>query len=435
MINEDFDITYGVELELVFAFRQDLLQGYLDSVSDSSMIIKDLPDGDRDYMANQYFGYSGRPEYMGWGLTTRIAHPLIGYNVWRQIRTYGDEPMQIARDQFPSARIRNVRHWDSHGMELVSPVFTAHPEAFIEISDIVNAISGTNTDPFGALVTDRCGMHIHVGLPPIPGSSYSSNPRFDLATLQHLAYILVMYEAHISTLHPRHRREGSLVASTIVQSNVGAFRLNPPQTVITGQAFNPITKRMENTTQTLHMQPLDQVRRMIWRNGMTPNALANLMGTGKGRIVNWSYLIRLPQEGPRTLEFRQHEGTLDPVAVRWWVLFVTGLVRLAKHMGGVDPHGTGNGYMYNTWDAAMTVWDLFDMMKFDHLDARVHFHQRHSQFAFDTMEGVQFQVPRFQAPDAPDDDAMEGVEHYRERPPGHFAPLPVVGGPPTRAGQ
>lgn len=102
MINENFDITYGVELELVFAFRQDLLQGHLDSVPDISMIIKDLPDGDREYMANNYFGYSGRPWYMRWGLTTRIAHPLIGYNVWRQIRTYGDEPMQIARSQFPS---------------------------------------------------------------------------------------------------------------------------------------------------------------------------------------------------------------------------------------------------------------------------------------------------------------------------------------------
>lgn len=102
MINENFEITYGVELELVFAFRQDLLQGHLDSVPDNSMIIKNLSDTDREYMANQYFGYSGRPSYMGWGLTTRIAHPLIGYNIFGQIRTYGDEPMQIARSQFPS---------------------------------------------------------------------------------------------------------------------------------------------------------------------------------------------------------------------------------------------------------------------------------------------------------------------------------------------
>lgn len=113
MINDDLAITAGVEIELVFAFRQDLLQDHLNSIHDRSIIVKDLSDRDRLYMANQT-GRTNRSPYLGWGLTlktehplisglgTQPRHPLIGWAFLRQVRTYGDEPMQIARHLLPS---------------------------------------------------------------------------------------------------------------------------------------------------------------------------------------------------------------------------------------------------------------------------------------------------------------------------------------------
>lgn len=99
MINEDFQITFGVELELVFTFHEDLLRAYLNSIHDNSHIVKDFSEEDRATMAKQLdVGWYDRPRYMGWGLTGQIQHPLVGWNSSRLLRTYGDEPMQIARE-------------------------------------------------------------------------------------------------------------------------------------------------------------------------------------------------------------------------------------------------------------------------------------------------------------------------------------------------
>lgn len=103
MINEDYEITFGVELELVFGFREGLLRTYLKSIQDSSQIVKGISEGDRVTMASHLNsgGYTDRPRYMGWGLTGQTQHPLVGWNSEHSIRTYGDEPMQIARAIFP----------------------------------------------------------------------------------------------------------------------------------------------------------------------------------------------------------------------------------------------------------------------------------------------------------------------------------------------
>ena len=125
---------------------------------------------------------------------------------------------------------------------------------------------------------------------------------------------------------------------------------------------------------------------------MTPNALANMMGRGKGFIVNWSYLHRLPGEGPRTLEFRQHEGTLDTEEVRWWALFVMGLVSIAQHIGRLSPDGAGDGYRYEEWDEGMNVGDVFDLMRFPP-EGREYFERRAAFIATGVMQGVEVSGP------------------------------------------
>ena len=75
-------------------------------------------------------------------------------------------------------------------------------------------------------------------------------------------------------------------------------------------------------------------RTLIFDEAMTLEHLCGLMSEGrKGRIINWTYLSRAPgivKDGPRTIEFRQHEGTLDREEIRMWVLFCAELLRWAK---------------------------------------------------------------------------------------------------------
>lgn len=103
------------------------------------------------------------------------------------------------------------------------------------------------------------------------------------------------------------------------------------------------------------------------------------MGDRKGLVVNFRNLGRQGSgSGPRTLEFRQHEGVLRGDMVKHWVLFCMGLVRLANYMAHNLRTADGNRvgrpvtnfeeqcgqYPYNSDENdTMSVWDLFDMIK------------------------------------------------------------------------
>jgi len=94
---------------------------------------------------------------------------------------------------------------------------------------------------------------------------------------------------------------------------------------------------------------------------MTIDTLAKFMcGTTKGHIVNWTYLPRTNGLA-RTIEFRQHGGTLDVEAVRWWVRFCGGLVRLAERNAREFEVGEGyggEGYKWREWNREMSVGNL-----------------------------------------------------------------------------
>lgn len=130
---------------------------------------------------------------------------------------------------------------------------------------------------------------------------------------------------------------------------------------------------------------------------MTTSKLSELMGgKDKWKIVNWKYVARTtgtaipfksspPFQAPschqdrnltpefttgeaRTLEFRQHEGTVSPVAVEHWTAFVVSLVRLAEHNSRV--HGSaqdydGSGYRHREMSEASSVWDLMETMELE----------------------------------------------------------------------
>lgn len=448
------EITFGVEFECVFAFHESLLLKYLSSVSDSSTIVKDIPEETRKEFrrcANEYL--LSRPMYMGWGLTGAVPLPTSGQRSEAGFveerraevgyRPYVDEILHVAKELLPEGtdtqsliyqgkrqnfaqwhisedtsimgvskadllaqlgdRIQNPNEWDSHSLELVSRVLSPTRDAFSEITQYLSALRGTAISQHGALVTSHCGMHVHIGLPipadAVPGSEL---PTFDLPTLQHLAYIIIMYETEISTLHHPSRREGSVASQTDVASNcegiydeiaaaktssldddwIAEFLANPD-----AQAPPPPPPQCEGDTELanegLH---LDFVRTRIFSPDMTIQELSRLMcGNSKNHIVNFTYLSRAVTL-PRTIEFRQHEACLDPEAVRWWVLFLTGLVRLAHHMAETyrvrtgEGGWNGEGYPHVDSTGMATIEELFEMIEFDQ-EGRKYYERKMVEYA------------------------------------------------------
>lgn len=64
MINDEMQATFGI---CVFAFHESLLQNHLNSIGDSSAIIKDLTEKQRIQLRTGGLDYfKTRPKYIGW---------------------------------------------------------------------------------------------------------------------------------------------------------------------------------------------------------------------------------------------------------------------------------------------------------------------------------------------------------------------------------
>ncbi|MCJ1262696.1 hypothetical protein MMC22_002566 [Lobaria immixta] len=430
MINDEMQVTFGVEFECVLVFHESLLQDHLDSIGDSSAIIKDITEEQRIKLRTGGLNYiNTRPKYMGWALTSEVPFPpnrkAPTYDPYAECRSeygfrpYSDEIVHVAQALLPGPpdvqslrkqgkrmdftkwhlsedasllgvdkatmraklgeRVEAVEQWDSHGVELVSRILPLTPASFAEITHHLTILRGTATSLHGAFPTSFCGMHVHVGL-PVP-STGGPLPTFSLPTLQHLAYILVMYEREISTLHAPSRRAGSIAADIDIITNLDDFsEATLAENLAADDDFD-----WDNWSATAPPSDapseLDGVweedrisysvtRRLIFAPDMTVAKLSKLMcGEKKGHIVNFTYLAR--EDGfPRTVEFRQHEGSLDPERVRWWILFVTGLVKLAAHMAkrfGAEASYAGEGYPQAENLGGAALEELWELMEFEEL--------------------------------------------------------------------
>ena len=439
------EVTFGVEFECVFAFHESLLRHHLSSAGDNSTIIKEIPDDTRrDFRrcANDYL--LSRPMYMGWGLTSAVPLLASGERSGADLieerrakfgyRPYADEILHVAKPIFPQGtdtqsliyqgkrsdftqwhisedtsimgaskadllarlgdRIKNPIEWDSHSLELVSRILSPTPDAFSEITTYLDSLHGTASSRHGAFVTNHCGMHVHIGLPsPTDAAPGSDLPTFDLPTLQHLAYILIMYEDEISNLHHPSRREGSAASQTDIASNreiiydemaaaamppldddnddwIAEFLANP-DAEMPPPCDGDNNDHEDGAEQVDESIRLDFVRIRIFDPDMTITKLSRLMcGGSKNHIVNFTYLARAATL-PRTIEFRQHEACLDSEAVRWWVLFLTGLVQMAHRMANQyempinDGGWNGEGYPHTDTAGGAKIGELFEMMGFD----------------------------------------------------------------------
>ena len=134
--------------------------------------------GPSDYLLCRFADYSK------WTLTN--DHTLIG-NLKSQLMQH--LPFKVTAF--------NVEDWDSHGIELVSPVFQLDQkdQAIAELSSRLAALASPSVDIVPSI---WAGLHVHVGFNAAESSDLS------LKTLQHLAYILLVHEDLITSLFPTH---------------------------------------------------------------------------------------------------------------------------------------------------------------------------------------------------------------------------------------
>ncbi|KAI4111704.1 MAG: hypothetical protein LQ338_008351, partial [Usnochroma carphineum] len=264
-----------------------------------------------------------------------------------------------------------TEEWDSAPLELVSRPLSLDDEetSFAEIENILAMLkpgrddddADSNTGYYKTFTDAWCGLHVHIGLPP-ENNNDKCDEFLSLGMLQHLAYILILYEPALSTLHPRSRRPDAQVD---LGSNRDMFYPEPDYGEVDWDAvslprddrdsgyasdsdrddgdgvvidfptegkYDAVSQQAEEDLE-FELQVQRRARELVFKPDQTVGGLCGLMSSGgqKGRLVNWTYLAgRGEGVGKRTLEFRQHEGSLEAGEVRRWVLFLRALVRWAE---------------------------------------------------------------------------------------------------------
>ena len=236
--------------------------------------------------------------------------------------------------------------------ELVSPPFPAGEtkrgitdESFQEIKTCLQVVKGYPDNSIGAFVDGRCGFHIHVG----SSQSDTREGPFPIRVLQHFAMILVHFEKAINKLHAFTRTDcPTSQAGRYAKTNLVAFladrhSCNDPRFPDARKEAPRLIFAPNMTIEVLACMmggadPLDSYTRSfllgLWQPNSNPTRedweTLPLPYIDKYKVVRWELLIQ--HERPKTLEFRQAQGTLDETRVKALVNFYVYLMRHAERL-------------------------------------------------------------------------------------------------------
>ena len=450
MINAEYELTIGVEFEAIVAFHETILRETLQTLNSNMVIIKTIPDEVRVRISQVHTRYElSRRSYMGWGLTTPTSYNPNGEDKERrpqfeshlkdyEVRGYAGEILSLVKrilggrilvhDSWTKCnsfeewhlthdnsllgvakhiladklnamghQIDNIDNWDAHPVELVSRILPFSSDSLKEISELLNNLVGTPSSQYAAFTNEWCGTHVHVGLPvPVNLAAGALPPTFTLPTLQHLAYILTMYEKSIMTLFPPSRRAHSTNANIELRSNLSEFHEEPKE-----RPYDPDDDDLTPSEYDAKYPPAEDfsfasARDKIFAPNQTIENLVDIIcPTDKHHLVNFRNLLRTDGM-PRTIEFRQMEGTLDARDATNWATFVAGLVRLAESKGreyGAGEGYDGEGYLCTEADQLPEVMDLIRMMQWeegkDWVEERVQRWEREEREQGEQEEGME----------------------------------------------
>ncbi|KAG9229264.1 putative amidoligase enzyme-domain-containing protein [Amylocarpus encephaloides] len=199
----------------------------------------------------------------------------------------------VTKDYSLSRGLAGPEDWKWIGIEVISPVLTMEGGGLEEAKRVVAVLNRTYR-----ITHDRnTGFHVHVG--------YGRNG-FTIRTLRNLMATLWTFEGVIETIHPANRR-----------NDQNSFCLS-----LQGRSF--LSYNMPPTANSAR----DGLEAIFAAE--TQNDILNMFVRGAALGYNLMNLRPLPEElEKRTIEFRQHEGTVSVDAVLNWVRFCVGIVKFA----------------------------------------------------------------------------------------------------------
>ncbi|EKD16654.1 hypothetical protein MBM_05123 [Drepanopeziza brunnea f. sp. 'multigermtubi' MB_m1] len=189
------------------------------------------------------------------------------------------------------------------GVEIKSPALLMTQDSLDEVQKLCLLLP----THFKLITNSTCGLHVHVG---------HGQKGFTTSNVTRIIAFLYAFEPQLDTLHPLHRYNNAYAKSMRDRCNfVRQFQ----------EQFSEEPTTLAVITKILSLHKGKSPRH--FRRALT--RLVQIDGNGKNGAYNFNGVSdnpdRVPEDRP-TIEFRQHEGTLDGVRIAAWIRALTGLL-------------------------------------------------------------------------------------------------------------
>lgn len=211
--------------------------------------------------------------------------------------------------------VESSGNWEA--IELKTPIFHSTRAALEQIERVTKLL----VSKFRLFTNEKCGLHVHVG---------NENRGFDLPTLKKFCSLITAFERQLESLHPPSRVQNPYAKSVRETFNRGA--------TLTQKLFI--------------IDKLETVQDLIVRFHGTHDGDYN-----KYMAYNFFNLHQSFPEPLRTIEFRQHRGTLDPKLITNWIMVACSLVNISYAAKGGLRELIDSLHVYNP---KYTVINLFE---------------------------------------------------------------------------
>ncbi len=302
------NLTFGVEFEFIVRFNPDDYEPYMSQANG----ILWHGTGEQQFLGD----FEKFPIMVRSHIIAALSKHGIPVNSYRRNgvpeRGYGKWGVVPDGSINPGPESLDPRWIESGftGVEVRTPAYYLSRFAIEQIRQVLHLL----TLHFDIFVNPSCGLHVHVG---------NAHAGFPVRTLKNFCILITAFERQLNSLHPLHRIQN--------------LYAKPP-----GRIFPP-TSPWEKVLAIDALKTIPEIVERFNTFDYLPDAavaynLANLHYTDK-----------------KTIEFRQHAATMDPIAVIMWVETVTGLVNLSHQ----SPYPAFVGLLQNHInDLSFSVIDL-----------------------------------------------------------------------------
>ncbi|MCJ1322041.1 hypothetical protein MMC15_007386 [Xylographa vitiligo] len=301
-------LTFGVELEFLLAYfrdsqfalrldsiRQDLLARGADQDEIDRVIgIETAPEKNTERckiltrlqqlgVPVHDWGVDGKKDYRRW--TVSLDDSVIPRD--NELRSM--KP-QWANGQVTSLTAEGRAALCYASVEVFSRVLPYNIDSLREVGIVVTTIAAE----FPVYVNESCALHVHVG---------NMNFGFPIQTVKNFATLVTCFENQFNQIHPLHRLD---------------YAYCLPETL----AFRPRERDMWRMAEIIDQ--LDTPGKIIRQFGSKRN--------DRDEVYHWwCYNYNNLVLAKRTIEFRQHAGTLDLPAVSRWINLACTLTAIAHN--------------------------------------------------------------------------------------------------------